>query len=490
MASLYLFSFSHDRKGDQREQNNRLFDWVERVASSTEMSFLFQRLEKVYGISHSVLSKTTKKKIVSFYSYQRAKFSPRLKLSFLLIDFCLHLAKLCYLVFFSEQKRLKKTSYHVIIDDVKSAVEVDRFRQLSALFGSGNVAVVTTDCSFEDSSFPGTFYSFPYHKNYDRRVCWKILRSELAFGIWITFLYSLKCRLNLFPVMSSVSLEVARSETYFQAFSGKYLLQERFYETVPIRNEIFKKYGGQATVAIQKNIIQLDSLFFYADADWVLSFSKHSAERLVHYGGTIDRQIPVGSFFMPYYFRATSDDRDFKFDILMVGINTCHAWDRMDSYDGFEKDHYDIFRWLVKIKGRFPNLNVAIMHHGSATVDPLEEKIISPSEVVTLDSKLNSYDACFESRVVVTMGSTMGYEMLGHSCPVIFLAPRGLNTFLPDQYDRILCPGVACSYQSFEDAFFEIVDDPSKYIRAFEPLEQYCIESRHNVLERIVQELT
>ena len=481
-----LTSFSHDRSGNLRKEADRLFHAVETFGDSRHLEDFYATLSKSYGLKKGTIKHCAKRHVVRRYSYRRSRFPSRLCFRFVPVDLFVHVLKLVYLWVFSKNRHDAAERCHIIVDDVKSEKELNRVKELLQWFDPQEVTLITTKDLPGSKNLPHRVFVFPYHRYYSRQVCKNVILSELKTNIWKTLWASVKTKTNLFPVLSHVALEYSRAETLFSAISGKFLLQERFYETNAIRNEVFKRHGGVTTIAIQKNIVQLDRIFFYVDADWILALGDRTSERLLQYGGRIEKQIPVGSFFMSIHCQnKLTEKTKSAWDIVMVGQGMVDAMDRLDSYNGFVKDYYSCFQWLVEIQKRHPELRVAIIHHSTSTVDAKEEKIIENSGVVLLDPLGNSYDAAVSSRCVVTFGSTMGFELLGHRHPVIFLAPRGVNAFLPDSEDTIMRPPTAETYEEFEMAFFSLSKEPDLFVNKWEPLEQYCLQSYGGVSEKI-----
>ena len=80
--------------------------------------------------------------------------------------------------------------------------------------------------------------------------------------------------LNLFVVYPSIVLEYCRYKTLFNSYQSDYLIQERHYNTNPIKNYLFKNSGGIATTSIQKNLIENDHLFYYIDIDYMFTLGQ------------------------------------------------------------------------------------------------------------------------------------------------------------------------------------------------------------------------
>ena len=217
---------------------------------------------------------------------------------------------------------------------------------------------------------------------------------------------------------------------------------------------------------------------FYIDIDYFFSIGTLTANRAFNYGGRIDQIIPIGSLFMEYYWFNKPKPLEKKIDLIMLGINTMNAINRLDKYESFLKDYYDSIRWLVMFKNEFPELKVAIKHHKSAGVDKIEEKIISESGVELLLKSSNSYELAFQSRCVVTYGSTMGYEMAAHGVPSFFVDPGANNTFVADlrenkKLNRILLE----DFKSYKKNIYSAIKNQNSYDFKSLMTNQICLDS-------------
>ena len=74
-----------------------------------------------------------------------------------------------------------------------------------------------------------------------------------------------------------------------------------------------------------------------------------------------------------------------------------------------------------------------MIHHSSAGDDKVEEDILSGSNVKVIDKNYNSYEIAFSSKLALTYGSTMGYELNSHNLPTYFIDPGNRCSFLPEK---------------------------------------------------------
>ena len=115
---------------------------------------------------------------------------------------------------------------------------------------------------------------------------------------------------------------------------------------------------------------------------------------------------------------------------MYIGINAVNAIN--ENYD----DYYESLRWLTKISNANPELGIFIKHHPSWKSDSREANIINESSISYLNKFLDTYQLAFESNLIVTYGSTMGYELIGCGHKVLFFDPNNMNPFLIDSLNK------------------------------------------------------
>ena len=153
----------------------------------------------------------------------------------------------------------------------------------------------------------------------------------------------------------------------------------------------------------------------------------------------------------------------------------------MDAYTFFINDYYETFRWITKFSLENPDFKIAVKHHSSNRIDEKEIKILKDSNVETINQNFDSYEIAFQSKCVVTFCSTMGYELIGHGIPTLFLDPGRRNSaYLPD---NLLYNCRVNNYEDFNNEVMRILVgkiSANTKIKA----EDFCLNSLH-VSERI-----
>ena len=297
-------------------------------------------------------------------------------------------------------------------------------------------------------------------------------------GLWIVLKTSIKTKLNLFPVSLSIIHSYLTFKSLFNSNRAQYIIQGKHYNSEPIKNYLFKKSGGIASTSIQKNIIQLDPIFFYIDLDILFSLGDSGLDRIYEYGGRVGAIKPVGSLFMEYSWFSKKIKINKKYDIIVIGINTSNAYERLDSYNEFMNDVYSIYRWVARLSLEEPDYNIAVIHHSSAGDDKVEEEdILSGSNVKVIDKNYNSYEIAFSSKLALTYGSTMGYELNSHNLPTYFIDPGNRCSFLPEKGTDHLDNLRIDSYQSLKLIVKETINKGKLDSIIEENSDKLCLDS-------------
>jgi hypothetical protein len=452
-----LIKYSHDRNANFKKSSDELLRLVDKFADQEELTQLYHYFEKKYLLPKEVVKQQLKSYIVGCYKYKKARFRKDLSLRWMAFSIVKYIGALIYGLIYS-RKCTHEDQYKLVVDDVDFSIQLRRFSKLINLFGKKNVLVVTSDDSVEGEHPGYNVKLLPGFKYYDRFEVLRCLRYELFLGILLCVKASLKTGVNLIPVSMHIIKSFMHYRSLFKSCRSDYLIQERHYNTNAIKNHLFKKMGGIASATIQKNILMLDKLSYYIDIDYFFALGNRTAERAFEYGGRIGRVIPVGSMFMEYYWFSNIPEIEKKYDVVMLGINTMNAYERIDSYAEFMDDYYNSIRWLVRFKKEYPLYRIVIKHHSSAGEDEIENEIISGSGIEVLDKKANSYNIAFNSRCAVTFGSTMGYELNAHGIPAFFFDPDCRCTILPDRDDKLLEGLSIVSYEDFRDSLIGVLD--------------------------------
>jgi hypothetical protein len=471
-----LLSYSHDSQDEFKKTSDDLFALIDQFGDQELLSELYDYYQRMYGLPEKVVKQQLKNSIALFYQYKKGQFREDLKLKHILFSMFRYVAALLYALIHSINDN-RSNKYKLIVDEVAASLQLRRFSKLISIFKKENVLIVTDNKTVVQECPEYNFRLLSNFKYCDRPEVLKVIRYELLSGIWICLKVSIKSRVNLFRVSMNIIRDYLYYSSLFKSCHSDFIIQERHYKTSAVKNYLFKQMGGSVSATLQKNIIQLDSMCFFSDIDWLFSLGKRGVERIIEYGGRIDRVIPIGSMFMEYYWFQNTSNEEKIYDVVMLGINTMNAYDRLDSYTEFMDDYYDSFRWLVRFKKEYPNYCVAIKHHASAGIDEIENQIILDSNVKVLDKAENSYKISFSSHCAVTFGSTMGYELNAHKLPTFFIDPGLRCTFLPDKDHDLLGRLRVDTYEVFRDSILEIMEGPKPQSGWINNPKDLCLES-------------
>ncbi len=487
---MNILNYSHDRSADFHKESKKIFQAIENFGDHKRLEPLLDHFNNNYSLPSEVIKKRLKKIIALSYKYKSAKFDRSFNLNGLLFSFIRALLTYIKLMFCTIKDPNEKNNYKLIIDDVRDDIQLRRFEKLIKLFGKDNVLIIVNGEINREEFEKYNLKIIDYRRyNNSTKIISNVIWTELFKGIWICLKSSLLLRVNLFPIYISMVKSYYHYKCIFEFNKAEYLIQERHYNTNPIKNHLFKENGGIATTSIQKNLIENDFMFYYIDIDFLFSLGEKTLDSAINYGARIKRIIPVGSLFMEYYWFNKPLPINKNIDVTMLGLNIMNAYEREDKYDGFMDDYYKSIKWLVKFNQEYPQYKIRIKHHLSAGKDVIEERIISNSgvEIIPKDNSAgNSYHCAFNSNCVVTYGSTMGYEMIAHGVPSFFIDPGNRSTFLPDK-DSILLENIRLSnYNLFREALLSVLDNNVNYSN--KNWNNLCMESS-NVSEKIFDSL-
>jgi len=471
-----LTKYSHNRHAHYKVSGNELLHLVDDFADQDELSIVYNHFEKTYSLPKKVVKQKLKQNIIKSYKYKEAKFRKELGTLFIFRSIFKFYGSLLYALI-NSVKLQKRKYYKLIIDDICSSHELERFYKLIKLVKKENILCVITNDTVRKKFPDYNVVKKSFYKNYNRIEVLNTIRHEFVKGFLISLKVSLKTKVNLFPTTMLIIKDYLCYLSLFQSNSSDYIIQERHYNTNAIKNYLFKKMGGIASTTIQKNILQLDQTIYYMDSDCFFSLGKRTAERAFQYGANIDRVVPVGSLFMEHYWFSNLSPlvKKKSFDIVMIGINVMNAYNRMDSYTEFMDDYYNSIRWLVRFKKEYPQYQIVIKHHQSASEDEIETKILYRSGIKVFKDG-NSYEVAFASQCAVTFGSTMGFELNAHGLTTFFFDPGYRCSILPDKKNDPLWSLRVQSYEELRTKLLNVMSVSKVKVAPF-CIDEICLDS-------------
>jgi hypothetical protein len=471
-----FLKFKHSRDEDYKTTADNIYNLINEFSDSEDLKKFYTYFKSKYNLPEFVIKQTLKQYLAKSYLLKSAKFKKNLELKKIPISILKYSALIYGFFFFKRDK--KTNNFKIIIDYITSSAELKRFTKLMNLFGNKNVLCISRDVEIKENEFSNyTIYNKKKFRDINISYLIKSAFFELFYGIWLVLYVSFKMRVNLLPISLHIIHNYLSFKSLFDSYNAMLLIQEKHYNTEPIKNYLFKKSGGILTSSLQKNIIQADPIFFYIDIDKLFTLGESGYERVFEYGGRIESIEPVGSLFMEHYWFDKKKEIKKEYDIVIIGINTSNAYERLDSYSNFIEDYYSLYKWTVKFSEEHLDLNIALIHHASAGRDVIEEKILSNSKIKVLNKNLNSYEVAFSSKIAISYGSTMGYELNAHNLPTFFVDPGLRCSFLPKYGDNCIDEMRLRSYEEFKNTLKSALEKKISYNYSKINQNKLCINS-------------
>lgn len=477
---IELLKFSHDRKAPFKQSCDALRDTIDAFAEQSELDEWYRHFEIKYFLPREIVKQQMKAHLASSYDYKKCKFLEKFSVKNCLKSALKYIGFIAYVISQSKKYGYINKSYELIVEGIETDEEVKRFSKLIRLFN--NVLFVNigsaTGLGFE-------IINRPRYKYYDRNIVLYSLFQEIWNGLRIYSKLSVKSRINFFPIAINIINHYLYYYSVFKHNRAQFCIQERHYQTNAIKNHLFRKFGGRYSASIQKNIISRGLCGFYYDIDVLFALGNKTTVMALEYGAIIGTIVPVGSLFMEYYWFTKKKSKfpiERKYDIVCFAGNGLGVGSIFDAYETYLQDYYEHFIWLAKLSKENPELVIGIKHHSNNKLDHREMEIIKNSNVVRIDQKLNSYEVGFQSNCCVTFASTIGYELIAHGIPTLFLDPGRRNSqFLPD--NDLIEHWRVSTYEEFSVKIKNLLLEKD-FGQSKTKVDDLCLNSQH-VSERI-----
>ncbi len=482
-----LLRFSHDRDSDFGESCDRLNGVICRFAEQEGLEELYGYFQRFYSLPKQIVMQDIKRILEREYRYQENPgFSRKLFPAYIIPAAAALIGFLLYSLISSRKEKPSSRRFRLIIDGIASREELYRFSKLIDMFGKKEVLVLTSSLIEE----PGYNLRYcPLLKLFDRGEVANAISRELARGLILYIKLSLKLKVNITAIATRILRDQLFYGSIFKRNFADYCLQERHYNTNPIKNHYFHEYGGKCSATIQKNIYQAGGCGFFFHVDTFFALGRKTVDRAFRYGAEIKDVLPVGSMFMEYYrfdHRAKGGEPCAKFDIVFIGVNY-YPDGRYIAYSSFTDDYFESYRWLARFSRERPGLKIGIKHHANYKGNSTEEKIVRGTSIESIDKDLNSYRVAFDSKCALTFCSTLGYELIAHGKPALFLDPGRRNTeILPD--NGLLDDWRVTTYEDFKNKLDYILNGGKIAYKNAQP-EDLCMDSKETS-QRIFSYLT
>lgn len=397
----------------------------EDISSNLDSDFgkeLVEYFSSKLDLPTDICNQYIKQKISFNYNFKLSKYRNSNTPYSLVISFIKNTLFLILAFVLSSRKKIEPKKYNLLIDGLKTENELARWEKLEDLFYKENTIYIAKQ-NFKNIKNKNILYRKNL-KKYSRKLIFeKSIKTYFKDSIFL-FLHSYKLKLNLFHLNSYFLNDYFYYLSIFNAYKADFLIQDRnLGGTNALRNYLFKSSGGKASCCIQKNIVQHDEHALFFDTDIFFSYGDKTSEDLIELGARVEKIYPVGSFALENssYF-SYSEKKDL--DILYIGINASTS-NRTDW-----KGYYQSIKWLAEAASNFKDLNFSIKHHPSWKKDEKELSLIDGKRINYFNKNLDSYEIAKNFKLIITYGSSMGYELLGLGMDVIFLDPDSRNPFL------------------------------------------------------------
>ena len=266
-----------------------------------------------------------------------------------------------FLIFILKGTKEKFHKYYILIDNMNSQIELDRYRKLINL---SKHSILARGVNVKSNNLKGC------NIVYEKRFFNYILEIKDFKFLLINFFYlsyfSFKFKINFFYLFLHLIDDFYYFQSFFRKYRCKFMISHQHYHTNNIKNIISKQYGTISCV-LQKNIdtSNLIGHFYHADIAFTFGF-KVGLEMNARYS-KIKKKVPMGSFFMEHYLykKKISLNGYKKFDILCIGGNQLHPGGFLDISKYNAQDYTEHLDWLIKISDEFPNLRIGFKHHNN-----------------------------------------------------------------------------------------------------------------------------
>ncbi len=385
-----------------------------------------------FDIPLDISSLYIKQRISRCFIMKSNKFDRKLDNSYIIVSIIKYLSFLIYTLLLSSRRNaIEPNNFELLIEGIQSKSEIDRWLKLEREFNIDNTIFLARNDM--DSVIKSKHNIFVYKTmcNYERKFLIRLLFKSFFYDIFFLVKNSFNLGINLIHIHTLYVNDYLYYSNVFKECRAKFMIQDRnLGMTNALKNYLFKKSGGVVTSCIQKNIVQYNGNALFYDTDVFFSYGNKTAEDILTLGARIDKVFPVGSLAMDVLSSVSECKPDVEakqggsIDILYIGINAITS--DKTNWSGY----YESIVWLAKLSNDLVNLKVVIKHHPSWIPDKKEYEIIKDTNVEYLDKNLDSYSAAHSSKIIMTYGSSMGYELMGCGLNVIFVDPLNENTFI------------------------------------------------------------
>ncbi len=386
------------------------------------VSFYSRRFNMPSNITQLYL----KQRIARNYDIEKDSYSSTILNRNIFISVIKYISYLLFIYIKSKRNNIttNTNSFDLLVDDIQHPHnELNRWMALESIFTKKKTVFISRATpSNKIAGIHNIFLQKNMH-GYCRDEVMACSISTFISDIYFLVRQSLHSGINFIHIHTLYVNDYYYYTAVFNVVKAKYMIQDRnLGRTNAIKNYLFKKHGGRASSCVQKNIVQYNGNALFYDSDIFFSYGEKTAEDILSLGARINNVSAVGSFAMEPNvaeldrINKSYEEKVYTADVLYIGINAINS--DKTNWDGY----YKSVKWVSRLSNDMNNLKVCIKHHATHIgEDSRESDIICKSNVEYLDKNLNSYVCAGNSRIILTYGSSMGYELIGRGMNVIFL---------------------------------------------------------------------
>jgi len=486
-------NFLLDRNKPLIKINKDLMFFIDQFVKQKELLKLFNWISSKTKISENALKVDSKIFIFRKFINLEGRFDKCFEIKNLFFDSIKFMMIFFYIRFFSKKIK-KKIDCELIVDGITPFAKPERFEKISKLCDTIFVSSIKLNKIYKT-------FIFNKYKNcvVDKEVCNNYYFFIVLF--FKIFFASLKIRTNLFPLVTRLILNYLKYETIFGTIKSKFLIQERFYDTSEIKNEIFHKHGGKLTSVIQKNPLsglsaalasQVFHMGTYIHSDILFTLGHKSSQSIDEMEGNIKSLIPVGSLFMERDFFNRKESNNFpSFDLLVFTSN--HQTKSHSGYNLYYSDYYPQFEWIKQFSNEFPNLKIGLKDKKTwKRIDSKIKKIFKGVKNVEflLDKSNEWTDSYFlgaKAKALCTSISCLGFEFIGYGKECYYLDPGGRGAGYVSKKNESLSFVRITNYDDFKTKILGSING-KRDEQILKSRENFCLYS-DNVSENILKSL-
>lgn len=475
---MKIKDFKLDRDKGIIELKDNLIEFINKLISDKKLNKLLNQFALANNLSSRSLQLETKQFLFKNFVNREGKFNRKFNLISIIKYSFIFILFMIFSVCFSRKKKIQQKSFDLIVDN---NTEYSNIKKFEILNDKANLVFITNKKN-KDKNF------FSYVFNYKNCLIENkifFFKTNLKF-FFNFFVVSINSKNNLIPILYHLLKINLKYKTIFNDINSKYLIQERFYDTSALRDEIFHKNGGIYTSCIQKNLFQLNGPGMFVHTDILFTLGKKSADNAEDMGCKIRKKIPVGSWNYERSLKRHHQKHNKKIYDLVVFASD-HTADFHSGYNSYYLEYYEHLNWIKKFAENHKNLSICIKHKKNFT-DKKELDILfnvkNIDYVVDFDEDhSDSYIIGENAKSLCTWSSTLGYEMIGSGKICYFLDPNNSNhSFLAKNQINELVRLI--KYEDFEKKILKTINGDLN-MQIISRKEDYCLSSQ-NVSQKIL----